>query len=182
MNTNIISQPAYQNLRQRVEASVGRFLSKHNSSFRPTGNKTQLRNMLRKHILDASFLSAGIEGIVDQAVYPKIMSSIEPKVEEILYETLGIDKPDSNDEEEAQNGGADSAKMSEKLSNISSDVEMPSAPESEEQEEIPKKEGNKMFRLLFFYENCTKIGINKKSTILLSETSQLSIFKLKNWK
>ena len=49
-------QPAYQNLRQRVESSVSRYLNKHSADWKPTANKQQLRNMLRKHIQDGSYL------------------------------------------------------------------------------------------------------------------------------
>lgn len=93
--------------------------------------------MLRKHIQESNYLEPGVDGIVDQVVGPKIMTSIEPEVETIMYKMFGIDKPDSNDEED-QNGDN---KALEKLSNISSDVEMPSANESEQEEsESVKKE------------------------------------------
>ncbi len=43
-------QPAYQNLRQRVEGSLNRFLAKENQRWHPNMNKNQLRNQLRKYI------------------------------------------------------------------------------------------------------------------------------------
>ena len=41
-------QPAYQNLRNRVDKSVSSYLGKTN--WRPSLNKNQLRNQLRKYI------------------------------------------------------------------------------------------------------------------------------------
>ena len=133
-------QPAYQNLRTRVEGSVERYLNKQQHNFKPNANsKIQMRNMLRKHIQDSNYLGSGTQGIVDQVVGPKIMTTIEPEMEAIMYKMFGIEKPDSNDEEEdGQNGAA-----TEKLSNISSsDAEMPSAAESDHEEGSTKnKEG-----------------------------------------
>ena len=42
------SQPAYQNLRSRVESSVSRVLDRQ--SWKPTLNKNQLRNQIRKQM------------------------------------------------------------------------------------------------------------------------------------
>ena len=103
-----------------------------------------MRNMLRKHIQDSNYLGSGTQGIVDQVVGPKIMTTIEPEMEAIMYKMFGIEKPDSNDEEEdGQNGAA-----TEKLSNISSsDAEMASAAESEHEEGSTKnKEGENLNR------------------------------------
>ena len=41
-------QPAYQNLRNRVDQNVSAYLSK--ITWRPTLNKNQLRNQLRKYV------------------------------------------------------------------------------------------------------------------------------------
>ena len=122
-------------MRTRVEGSVERYLNKQQHNFKPNANsKIQMRNMLRKHIQDSNYLGSGTQGIVDQVVGPKIMTTIEPEMEAIMYKMFGIEKPDSNDEMEdegGQNGGA----ATEKLSNISSsDAEMPSAAESEHEE------------------------------------------------
>ena len=74
--------------------------------------------MLRKHIQDSGFLDTGVHNIVDQVVGPKI-SQINPEVENILYTMFGMEKPDSNDEEEDMMEDT-TAKSEEKLSNISS--------------------------------------------------------------
>ena len=73
--------------------------------------------MLRKHIQDSGFLDAGVHNIVDQVVVPKIQQS-NPEVENIMYTMFGIEKPDSNDEEDMMEDTT--AKSEEKLSNISS--------------------------------------------------------------
>ena len=74
--------------------------------------------MLRKHIQDSAFLDSGVHNIVDQVVGPKIQQ-INPEVENILYTMFGMEKPDSNDEEEDMMEDT-TAKNEEKLSNISS--------------------------------------------------------------
>ncbi len=38
-------------------------------------------------------MDAGVERIVDQVVNPKIHSNIEPEVEGIIYNYLGMEKP-----------------------------------------------------------------------------------------
>ena len=38
-------------------------------------------------------MEAGVERIVDQVVNPKVYSTIEPEVEGVIYNVLGIEKP-----------------------------------------------------------------------------------------
>ncbi|KAG8311126.1 biorientation of chromosomes in cell division [Homalodisca vitripennis] len=83
-------QPAYQNLRQRVEGSVAAFLKMN--PWRPDMNKNQLRDNLRKHIQSGGFLDIGVDRIVDQVVNPKIYTVFLPKVEEVVHNCLGMDK------------------------------------------------------------------------------------------
>ena len=95
------TKPAYQNLRQRVESSMNRFLVKEasRSSWTPQqGNKNKLRNQLRKYIQEANYMEAGVERIVDQVVNPKVYSVIEPKVEGVIYNYLGVEKPQYDDD------------------------------------------------------------------------------------
>ena len=68
-------------------------------------------------IVSSPYLDVGVQGIVDQVVGPKIQQ-IQPDVENILYKMFGVEKPDSNDEEEEMM--EDDTVKSEKLSNISS--------------------------------------------------------------
>lgn len=44
----------------------------------------------------SGFLETGVERIVDQVVNPKINSIFLPKVTEVVYKFLGIEKPDSS--------------------------------------------------------------------------------------
>ena len=102
-------QPAYHNLRQRVEGTLSRFLGKIH--WTPQTNKNKLRNQLRRHIQEATYMEAGVERIVDQVVNPKV-AAIAPNVEDVTYNYLGVAKPDGNDDD-VQNGnnGADVVKM-----------------------------------------------------------------------
>lgn len=47
---DVDTKPAYQNLRQRVEKSVKKFLSEQ--TWTPEMNKNQLREKLRRHIVE----------------------------------------------------------------------------------------------------------------------------------
>lgn len=89
---DVDTKPAYQNLRQRVESSVSKFLSQQKwiDNIR---HKNQLREKLRKNIIESGFLEMGVERIVDQVVNPKISTVFHPKVEDIMYNYLGIEKP-----------------------------------------------------------------------------------------
>ncbi|KAJ6639955.1 Biorientation of chromosomes in cell division protein 1 [Pseudolycoriella hygida] len=93
---DVDTKPAYQNLRQRVENIVSNFLNEQ--TWRPDLNKNQLREKLRKHITEAGFLETGVERIVDQVVNPKINSVFLPKIEDISYKYLGIEKPKPSEE------------------------------------------------------------------------------------
>ncbi|XP_038219462.1 biorientation of chromosomes in cell division protein 1-like 1 [Zerene cesonia] len=85
---DVDTRPAYQNLRQRVENSVSTFLARQ--CWQPDLNKNQLREKLRKHILDGNYLEQGVERIVDQVVNPKVATVFVPKVEDLVYNYLGI--------------------------------------------------------------------------------------------
>uniref|UniRef100_A0A182JCB1 BOD1/SHG1 domain-containing protein n=1 Tax=Anopheles atroparvus TaxID=41427 RepID=A0A182JCB1_ANOAO len=92
---DVDTKPAYQNLRQRVEGNVNKFLAQQEWSDN-IRYKNQLREQLRKNIIDSGFLDTGVERIVDQVVNPKISTVFQPKVEEIVYKYLGIEKPKSS--------------------------------------------------------------------------------------
>lgn len=96
---DVDTKPAYQNLRQRVEGSVSKFLAQQTWTDN-IRHKNQLREKLRKHIIESGFLDTGVERIVDQVVNPKISTVFHPKIEEIVYNYLGIEKP-----KPALNGG-----------------------------------------------------------------------------
>uniref|UniRef100_A0A182P558 BOD1/SHG1 domain-containing protein n=1 Tax=Anopheles epiroticus TaxID=199890 RepID=A0A182P558_9DIPT len=92
---DVDTKPAYQNLRQRVEGTVNKFLGQQEWSDN-IRYKNQLREQLRKNIIESGFLDTGVERIVDQVVNPKIATIFQPKVEEIVYNYLGIEKPKSS--------------------------------------------------------------------------------------
>uniref|UniRef100_A0A182QP84 BOD1/SHG1 domain-containing protein n=1 Tax=Anopheles farauti TaxID=69004 RepID=A0A182QP84_9DIPT len=92
---DVDTKPAYQNLRQRVEGTVNKFLVQQEWSDN-IRYKNQLREQLRKNIIDSGYLDTGVERIVDQVVNPKIATIFQPKVEEIVYNYFGIEKPKSS--------------------------------------------------------------------------------------
>ncbi|XP_047525918.1 biorientation of chromosomes in cell division protein 1-like 1 isoform X2 [Pieris napi] len=100
---DVDTRPAYQNLRQRVENSVSSFLARQ--VWKPDLNKNQLREKLRKHILDGNYLEQGVERIVDQVVNPKLATVFVPKVEDLVYDYLGITRKKNS--VETSNGIAD---------------------------------------------------------------------------
>eukprot|EP00095_Tigriopus_kingsejongensis_P001803 maker-scaffold10_size831480-snap-gene-0.16 protein:Tk01803 transcript:maker-scaffold10_size831480-snap-gene-0.16-mRNA-1 annotation:"PREDICTED: uncharacterized protein LOC100872180" len=123
-----------------MEGSVNRYLDKQNAKWNPSLNKNHLRNLLRKHIQESNYLDSGVDRIVDQVVNPKILAVIEPQVEGVVCNVLGVEKPEEK-AESVVNGNVSDMEMSsphpgtvdaEKLSNISSeDIEMRSAAEDE---------------------------------------------------
>ncbi|XP_043863302.1 dentin sialophosphoprotein isoform X2 [Drosophila mojavensis] len=88
---DVDTKPAYQNVRNRVETAVNEFLNKQH--WTPDTNKVQLRERLRKHLLDSDVLDKGVDHIVDQVVNPKVATIFEPKIESIAYKYLGITPP-----------------------------------------------------------------------------------------
>ncbi|BFF91790.1 serine-rich adhesin for platelets [Drosophila madeirensis] len=88
---DVDTKPAYQNVRNRVETAVNDFLAKQR--WTPDTNKVQLRERLRKHLLDSDVLEKGVDQIVDQVVNPKVATIFEPKIESIAYKYLGITPP-----------------------------------------------------------------------------------------
>ncbi|XP_055307500.1 biorientation of chromosomes in cell division protein 1-like 1 [Sitodiplosis mosellana] len=91
---DVDTKPAYQNLQHRVESSVSLFLDEQ--KWDSQTNKNQLREKLRKLIAEKSFFEAGIGRIVDQVVNPKLNTNFVPKIEDVAYKLLGIEKPSMN--------------------------------------------------------------------------------------
>ncbi|KAK7489549.1 hypothetical protein BaRGS_00019183, partial [Batillaria attramentaria] len=86
---DVDTKPAAQNLRQRVEGFVNRFLATQQWS--PNLNKNQLRDALRKQINQSGMLTQGVERIIEQVVNPKILQVIKPKIDEVVCAQLGLD-------------------------------------------------------------------------------------------
>ncbi|VVC87174.1 unnamed protein product [Leptidea sinapis] len=101
---DVDTRPAYQNLRQRVENSVSTFLARQ--CWQPDLNKNQLREKLRKHIFEGNYLEQGVERIVDQVVNPKVSTVFITKVEDVVYNYLGIARK-KNPTSETSNGKID---------------------------------------------------------------------------
>ncbi|CAH1397365.1 unnamed protein product [Nezara viridula] len=87
---DVDTKPAYQNLQQRVNGTVATFLA--TQTWQQDLNKTQLRESLRRHV-QQGFLEVGVDRIVDQVVNPKVFTVFMPKVEDVVYDCLGIEKP-----------------------------------------------------------------------------------------
>ncbi|XP_056004885.1 serine/arginine repetitive matrix protein 2-like isoform X4 [Ostrea edulis] len=86
---DVDTKPSYQNLKQRVEGYVNRFLSRQTWS--PDLNKNQLRDNLRRQINQSGMLTNGVERVIEQLVNPKILHIIKPKIDEVICKHLGID-------------------------------------------------------------------------------------------
>lgn len=97
---DVDTKPAYQNLRQRVEGYVSRFLSRQQWS--PSLNKNQLRDNLRKQITASGMLANGVERVIEQVINPKILQLIKPKIDEVVCSHLGIDSKERKAQQEAQ--------------------------------------------------------------------------------
>nr|CAG4635656.1 EOG090X0B7I [Artemia franciscana] len=88
---DVDTKPAYQNLQQRVESTVSKFLEKQYWSEKL--NKNQLRERLRKHVISAGFLDKGLDRITDQVVDPKTNRVFLPVIQDAVYGYLGIENP-----------------------------------------------------------------------------------------
>lgn len=88
---DVDTKPAFQNLKSRVESEVKFFLDKQ--VWKPSMNKNQLREQLRKYINDASYLKLGLDKIVDQVVDPNIYTVFMPRVSDVVKEYMNKKKP-----------------------------------------------------------------------------------------
>lgn len=88
---DVDTKPAYQNLTFRVDSAVAAFLGKQR--WRPDMAKNQVRENLRKHILELGLIDKGVDRIVQQVVQPKVLPVFHPAVENAIYNFLGIPNP-----------------------------------------------------------------------------------------
>jgi len=88
---DVDTKPAYQNLTSRVDNAVASFLNKQR--WRPDMVKNQVRENLRRNILELGFIEKGVDRIVEQVVQPKILPLFNPAVESSIYKFLGIQNP-----------------------------------------------------------------------------------------
>nr|CAG4642716.1 EOG090X0B7I [Evadne anonyx] len=94
---DVDTKPAYQNLTSRVDNAVASFLNKQR--WRPDMVKNQVRENLRRNILELGFIEKGVDRIVEQVVQPKILPLFNPAVESSIYKFLGINNPKHEKEE-----------------------------------------------------------------------------------
>ncbi|XP_064630152.1 microtubule-associated protein futsch-like [Lineus longissimus] len=94
---DVDTKPAYQNLTQRVESYVAKFLEEQKWS--PDLNKNQLRDGLRKQINQSGMLASGVDRVIDQVVQPKIYKVFKPEIDKVMCEVLGLD-PKQREENE----------------------------------------------------------------------------------
>lgn len=87
---DVDTKPAYQNLTFRVDNAVASFLSRQR--WRPDMAKNQVRENLRRHILDLGIIEKGVDRIVEQVVQPKVLPVFHPAVEDAIYTFLGIER------------------------------------------------------------------------------------------
>ncbi|XP_063705530.1 biorientation of chromosomes in cell division protein 1-like 1 [Culicoides brevitarsis] len=127
--SDVDTKPAFQNLQFKVENTVTKFLSSQKWS--ADTNRNQLREKLRKNILDSGYLESGIERIVDQVLYPK-MAGFQSQIEELVYKYLNIDRPKKREPKEEP--FEDSLNVS---SLLPKDLEAVSSPESDKLAKTP---------------------------------------------
>ncbi|XP_025779601.1 biorientation of chromosomes in cell division protein 1 [Puma concolor] len=87
------SEPAYQNLRQKVDNFVSTHLDKQ--EWNPTMNKNQLRNGLRQSVVQSGMLEAGVDRIISQVVDPKLNHIFRPQIERAIHEFLAAKKKEA---------------------------------------------------------------------------------------
>ncbi|KAB0397403.1 hypothetical protein E2I00_008676, partial [Balaenoptera physalus] len=87
------NQPAYQNLRQKVDNFVSTHLDKQ--EWNPTMNKNQLRNGLRQSVVQSGMLEAGVDRIISQVVDPKLNHIFRPQIERAIHEFLAAQKKEA---------------------------------------------------------------------------------------
>ncbi|XP_009316824.1 PREDICTED: biorientation of chromosomes in cell division protein 1 [Pygoscelis adeliae] len=88
------NQPAYQNLRQKVDNFVSTHLDKQ--EWNPAMNKNQLRNGLRQSVIQSGMLEAGVDRIISQVVDPKLNHIFRPQIERAIHEFLAAQKKEES--------------------------------------------------------------------------------------
>lgn len=76
--------------------------------------KNQMRENLRKHILELGIIEKGVDRIVEQVVQPKVLPIFHPAVENAIYDFLGIEKPKVENGPKALNNVVTSTSPSKK--------------------------------------------------------------------
>ncbi|XP_052443578.1 uncharacterized protein LOC127985569 [Carassius gibelio] len=98
---DVDTKPAYQNLRQKVDNFVSNHLSTQEWS--PSINKNQVRNVLRRSVVQSGMLESGVDRIITQVVDPKLNHIFRPHIEDAIHDFLATEKK----EEGASNSAPD---------------------------------------------------------------------------
>ncbi|RWS31320.1 serine/arginine repetitive matrix protein 1-like protein [Leptotrombidium deliense] len=89
--SDVDTKPSFQNLRQRTEGYVSRFLSQQQWS--ANFNKNQLRESLRRQIneyVQSGMVKFGVEHLAEQVINPKVKTTFYPKIDSLVKQLLGI--------------------------------------------------------------------------------------------
>uniref|UniRef100_A0A3Q1G6J9 Stanniocalcin 2b n=1 Tax=Acanthochromis polyacanthus TaxID=80966 RepID=A0A3Q1G6J9_9TELE len=87
-------QPAYQNLRQKVDNFVTSHLS--TQDWNPSINKNQMRNGLRQSVVQSGMLESGVDRIITQVVDPKMNHTFRPHIETAIHDFLSGDRKEES--------------------------------------------------------------------------------------
>ncbi|KAM7374534.1 hypothetical protein PAMP_007185 [Pampus punctatissimus] len=87
-------QPAYQNLRQKVDNFVTSQLS--TQDWNPSINKNQMRNGLRQSVVQSGMLESGVDRIITQVVDPKMNHTFRPHIETAIHDFLSGERREEN--------------------------------------------------------------------------------------
>ncbi|TRY69836.1 hypothetical protein DNTS_012934 [Danionella cerebrum] len=98
---DVDTKPAYQNLRQKVDNFVTNHLS--TQEWNPSINKNQVRNGLRRSVVNSGMLDSGVDRIITQVVDPKLNHIFRPLIENAIQDFLA----EENKEESALNSVPD---------------------------------------------------------------------------
>ncbi|XP_065343075.1 biorientation of chromosomes in cell division protein 1-like 1 isoform X2 [Cloeon dipterum] len=93
---DIDTKPAYQNMRQRVENAVNRYLK--GQKWSNELNKNKLRDSLRRHLTEGRLIHVG--PVLNQVLTPDVCSQIAPEVDKQICQELGIPEDEEMPEED----------------------------------------------------------------------------------
>ncbi|KAF4533086.1 hypothetical protein B566_EDAN003806 [Ephemera danica] len=89
-HADVDTKPAYQNLKQQVEASLEEKLDQ--LEWQPDIVKNHVREDLRFQI-ELELRDTNLERMLNQAIHPKVYTEFIPQISDHVYTTLGLEKP-----------------------------------------------------------------------------------------
>ncbi|XP_055154117.2 biorientation of chromosomes in cell division protein 1-like 2 [Symphalangus syndactylus] len=87
---DVDTKPAYQNLSQKADNFVSTHLDKQ--EWNPPTNENQLRDGLRRSVVQSGRSEAGVDRIISQVVDPKLNHIFRPQIEQVIHEFLVAQK------------------------------------------------------------------------------------------